>query len=88
MDVDEVGHESSGHAGAHGSAHHLGHHADVSEHGTVARREAARRLGANSEHHPQWIAIPAANVRRVVFIVLASLVGLSIAMWAFSAMSW
>jgi predicted PurR-regulated permease PerM len=85
--VGEGGHDTAAHAGTHGGAHHMGHHADASEHGGLARREAARRLGANSEYHPQWIAIPSANVRRVVFIVLASLVGLSIAMWAFSAMS-
>ena len=64
-----------------------GHHTDGVEHGTVARREAARRLGANSEHHPQWIAIPAANVRRIVIIVLIAIVALWVAIWAFSAMS-
>jgi predicted PurR-regulated permease PerM len=80
---DGLGHES----GAHAGPHHVGHLTEPVEHGTVARREAARRLGANSEHHPQWIAIPASNVRRTVLIVLASLVGLSIAVWAFEAMS-
>ncbi|MCU1538781.1 MAG: hypothetical protein JWP82_3132 [Humibacillus sp.] len=40
-----------------------------------------------SQTNPHWIAIPSSNLRRAVFIVLGSLVGLSIAMWAFSAMS-
>ena len=44
-------------------------------------------MGANSAHHPQWISIPAANVRRIVFTVLASLVALWIAVWAFTATS-
>ena len=44
-------------------------------------------MGANSEHHPQWIAVPSANVRRIVFTVLASLVALWIAVWAFTATS-
>ncbi|GAA2164634.1 putative PurR-regulated permease PerM [Humibacillus xanthopallidus] len=88
---DELGHEPPPEGrhepASHDGVHHVGHHADVAEHGTVARREAARRLGANSEHHPQWIAIPSANVRRIVFTVLVSLVGLWIAIWAFEAMS-
>ncbi|HET7800426.1 MAG TPA: AI-2E family transporter [Humibacillus xanthopallidus] len=88
---DELGHEPSPEGRhepvSHDGVHHVGHHADLAEHGTVARRDAARRLGANSEHHPQWIAIPSATVRRIVFTVLASLVGLWIAIWAFEAMS-
>jgi len=96
---DELAHELAP-AGGDGGArlagvHRVGHHAAVAEHGpaavvehgTVARREAARRLGANSQQHPQWIAIPSGNLRRIIFTVLASLVGLWIAVWAFEAMS-
>jgi predicted PurR-regulated permease PerM len=49
------------------------------------RHEPARR--PNSQANPHWIAVPSSNLRRAVFIVLASLVGLSVALWAFSAMS-
>ncbi|MEO7448999.1 MAG: AI-2E family transporter [Humibacillus sp.] len=49
------------------------------------RHEPTRRAGTQA--NPQWIAVPSANLRRAVFIVLTSLVGLSVALWAFSAMS-
>lgn len=60
-----------------------GHGGTVRPDGSIPHSPASGQL----EEHPRWIAITPSNARRVVLIILSSIVLLWVAVWAFTATS-
>ncbi len=53
----------------------------------VQAGRVTRAVGGDSDRRPRWVALAPSNVRQVVLVVFAAIVGLTIAVWAFQALS-
>ncbi|MEI2730970.1 MAG: AI-2E family transporter [Dermatophilaceae bacterium] len=53
----------------------------------VQHARVAGAVGGDSDRRPRWIALAPASVRHTVLVVFAAVVGLTIAVWAFQALS-